>query len=315
MHRWVLRRAVIAVLQVLVLLMLIFGLSVLLPGDAADVQSSDLTTSVQRETTRRLLGLDVSPVLRFASWLGRLLHGDLGISYAQGIPVSQVIGLPLAESALLAFLATVLLVPIGGLLGFLGGLRPGGLPDRLITTVAVLLDAIPEFVLAVLLVSWLAVGAGLVPATAIGVDLAGLITRPIYLVLPLLIITARTAAPVVRLVRAGVIDVMDRPYIRQAARLGVTRWSLLVRHVAPNALGPAIQDLARTGSGLLGGVLVVEAIFVLPGIATTTMDAISTRDQPVLMAVMLIIGSVSIMINTVVDLIGRRLVPAGELVG
>ncbi|MGV0743766.1 ABC transporter permease [Mycolicibacterium sp. XJ870] len=308
--RFVFRRALIGLLQMAILLGLIFALSLLMPGDAADVQSSDLTSAAQRDETRAVLGLDVAPLQRFLTWCEHAITGDLGMSYARGEPVSSVITEPFLVSAVLAALTTILLIPIGFGAGFLAGLRPGSLWDRIITTISVALDSIPDFVLAVVLIAYLALGLRLFPATFVGVGLREAMTHPAHLVLPLTVMVARISAPLVRLVRAGVIDTMTAPYIVAARRHGVPRWSLLLRHVAPNALAPAMQDLGRTGDSLLSGVLVVEAIFVMPGVATTLLDAIGNRDQPVILAVLLITGLAAIVINGLIDLAGARMVPS-----
>ncbi|MGV9797063.1 ABC transporter permease [Mycobacterium sp. NPDC003449] len=312
--RFAARRALIGLLQVAILLGLIFVLSLLMPGDAADVQSSDLTSAGQREQTRAVLGLDVAPLQRFLDWCGNALTGDLGTSYARGEPVQSVIAEPFLVSAALAVLTTLLLIPVGFGAGFAAGVRPGSVRDRVITTVSVGLDSIPDFVLAVVLIAYLAIGLRWFPATFVGVGPYQALTDPALLVLPLTVMVARVAAPLVRLVRAGVIDTMTMPYIAQARRHGVPRWSLLLRHVAPNALAPAMQDLGRTGDGLLSGVLVVEAIFVLPGVATTLLDAVGNRDQPVILAILLVTGLAAIVVNGLIDAVGTRMVPGRRAV-
>lgn len=308
-RRFAARRALIGVGQIIFLLALVFGLSLLIPGDAADVQSSDLTSAAQRAETRRVLGLDVAPLQRFLQWLGRVLSGDLGTSYATAEPVGSVIAEPFLVSGVLALFTTILLIPVGFGAGFAAGLWPGSVLDRIVTTISIVLDSIPDFVLAVLLVAYVAIELRLFPATFIGVDLLVALAHPAHLVLPLTVLVARVAAPLVRLVRAGVIDAMAAPYVAQARRHGVPAWSLLLRHVAPNALAPAMQELGRTGDGLVSGVLIVEAIFVLPGVATTLLDAIGNRDQPVILAVLLFTGLAAIVINGIIDLVGARMVP------
>lgn len=307
--RFLLRRIVIGVGQLGVLLVLVFLLSLALPGDAADVQSNDVLGAEQRAAARHLLGLDVAPIQRFLAWLAGAAHGDFGVSYANGRPVGEVIADPFLTTALMAVLALALLVPVAVTAGFAAGSAPGTWCDRIISAVSIGFDSIPDFVLAVLLVSYLALDLGLLPATFLGTDLDTLLARPQYLVLPLIVMVARVAAPLVRLVRAGVIEVMDQPYIAQARRLGVGRMSLLVRHVAPNALAPAMQELGRTGDGLLSGVLIVEAVFVVPGIASALIGAIGNRDDPVILAIVAITGVVAIAINTVIDIAGQRMVP------
>lgn len=309
MSRYVVRRVVLGVVQVGILMALLFVLVVLLPGDAADVQSSDLATTEQIARSREALGLHLPPVERFGRWVSSLGHGDLGSSLATGAPVGGIIARPFAVTALLAGITTLLLIPVALGAGFAAGLRPGSWRDRVITTASIVADSVPDFVLALLLVAWLALTRGLLPASFLGVDLTGMIADPRYLVLPVAVMLLRVSAPLVRLVRAGVISVMDEPYVRQAQRLGVPRRSLLLRHVAPTALGPAMQELGRTSDGLLSGVLIVEAIFVVPGVASLLITAINTRDEPVILAVILITGTLAIGLNVVIDVVGRRMVP------
>ncbi|WP_245662401.1 ABC transporter permease [Nocardia vermiculata] len=313
--RWwrsALRRTAIVAGQLFVLLVVVFVLSLLLPGDAADVQSNDMLGASQQQAARELMGLDVSPVRRFLDWLAHALTGDLGTSYAGGERVTTLIAEPFLVTGAMAALTLVVLVPVAGAVGFAAGLRPGSRRDRLITTASIGLDSIPDFVLAVLLVTYVAVRLQLFPATFLGVDTDTVLSRPEYLVLPLLVMVVRVGAPLVRLVRAGVIDVCAQPYIEQARRLGAGRISVLLRHIAPNALGPAIQELGRTGDGLLSGVLIVEAVFVMPGIASELIGAIGNRDDPVILAIVAVTGVCAIAINLVIDLIGRRLTPRAE---
>jgi peptide/nickel transport system permease protein len=306
------RRVLVVLAQLLLVLVLVFGLSLLMPGDAADVQSGDLTSAAQRQETRELLGLDVAPLTRFLDWVGGVLTGDLGHSLASGRPVGEVIGQPFLLTALLAGLTTLLLVPVAGGLGYLAGLRPGSRRDRWITTTSMVLDSVPDFVLATLLVTYLALDLGWFPATFLGLDAAGALREPAYLVLPLVVMVARTSAPLVRLVRAGVADQLRAPYVVQAERLGVPRRSLLVRHVGPHALAPAMQELGRTGDGLVSGVLIVEAIFAVPGVATTLIDGVGNRDEPVVLAIVLITGTATVLVNALIDAAARRMVPRRE---
>lgn len=304
-----LRRAGFGAGQLFVLLVLVFVLSLLLPGDAADIQNNTILSEAQQQTARQLLGLDISPVSRFLGWIGRAVRGDLGTSYASGEPVATVIAGPFLITGLLAGTALILLVPIAVIAGFAAGTRPGSTRDRVITSISIGFDSVPDFVLAVLLVTFLSIRLDLLPATFLGADLDSVLERPEFLVLPLIVIVTRVAAPVVRLVRAGVVDVLDRPYIAQARRAGVGRVSLLTRHIAPNALAPAMQELGRTGDGLLSGVLIVEAVFAVPGIASELIGAIANRDDPVILAIVTVTGTIAVVVNTLIDMAGYRMNP------
>lgn len=307
--RYILQRLLIGVVQVAILLVLLFLLVVLLPGDAADVQANDVLGAEQIEAQREALGLSRDPYVRFAEWLVGVFHGDLGLSMANRQPVAGIIARPFLVTSVLAFFAILLLTPLATLAGFACGLRPGTVADRIITTVSIVADSIPDFVLALFLVAWLSLSWGVFPATLMGVDVGMMLASPQYMALPLMVMVSRVSAPLIRQVRAGVVNVMAEPYVIQAQRLGVPRGRLLLRHVAPNALAPAMQELGRTSDGLLSGVLIVEAIFVVPGVASTLINAISTRDEPVVLAVMLMTGTLAIMINIAIDVVGRLMVP------
>lgn len=307
--RFVLRRVSIGVGQLLVLLVLVFVLSLLLPGHAADVRNDTVPDAQRRGGARESLGPDTPPAQRFLHWLAHAVTGDFDVSYANGVPVADLIVEPFGVTALMAVLSSLLLAPLAVTLGLAAGLRPGSRRDRVITTLCVGLDSVPDFVLAILLVTSISLEARLLPTPFPGTEPSTILHRPEYLVLPLVVMVIRVAAPVVPLVRAGVVDVLDRPYIAQARRLGVAPGSLLTRHIAPNALAPAARELGRTGGGLLSRVLVVEAVFIMPGITAQLIEAIGNRDDPVILAIVLTTGTAVIVTDLVIDLVGRRLVP------
>lgn len=302
-------RSLVLAAQLLMVVLLVFVLSLLMPGDAADVQSGDLTTDAQRAESRHVLGLDATPVDRFLRWLGGVVHGDLGTSLTSGRPVSTVVAEPLLFSAVLAFATVAVLVPLSIAAGYAAGLRPGTLLDRVVTAVFLLADSIPDFVLATGVIAFFSLRLGLFPATFVGLDTAEVLAEPGAIVLPVAVMVVRTSAPLVRLVRAGVAGQLEEPYIVQARRLGVSRLSLYTRHMGPNALAPAIQELGRTGDGLVSGVLIVEAIFAAPGIATALIGAVGNRDEPVVLTIVLFTGAATVLINALIDRGADVLVP------
>lgn len=164
--------------------------------------------------------------------------------------------------------------------------------------------------IAVVLVAVFSLKLGWLPATWIGGDL---LTSPVLLVLPVAVLLGRTVCLLSRQVRAGTINTLNADYITQARRLGVPRRRLLFRHVLPNAAVPGVQELARTGDTLLGGVLVVEAIFAIPGFATALVDAVETRDLPVVQALTLVLAVAALLLNLLADLTCNRLVPRSAL--
>jgi peptide/nickel transport system permease protein len=201
-------------------------------------------------------------------------------------------------------------VPLAVALGILTGTRENGRLDRTITSITLALSAIPDFVIAVVLVALFSLKLGWLPATWVG---GSLLASPVLLVLPVAVLLGRTVCLLSRQVRAGTINALHAEYVVQARRLGVPRRRLLLRHVLPTAAVPGVQELARTGDTLLGGVLVVEAIFAIPGFATALVDGVETRDVPVVQGLTLVLAVAALLINLGADLVCNRLVPRTEL--
>jgi peptide/nickel transport system permease protein len=304
------QRALLAVVQLAVLSVLVFVLTSLLPGDAADLRFTETLTPEQVDRMRAQLGLDQPAVERFLHWFGAVLTGDLGTSLISGGPVVDIVRESVGATLVLALATLAVVVPLAVALGIVMGTRENGRLDRAITSVTLALSAIPDFVIAVLLVALFSLKLGWLPATWIGGDL---LASPALLVLPVAVLLGRTVCLLSRQVRAGTITALSAEYVVQARRLGVPRRQLLLRHVLPNAAVPGVQELARTGDTLLGGVLVVEAIFAIPGFATALVDGVETRDIPVVQGLTLVLAVAALLINLAADLVCNRLVPRTEL--
>ncbi|MGZ0151323.1 ABC transporter permease [Kribbella sp. WER1] len=310
MRAYAVQRGLLAVGQLAVLSVLVFVLTSLLPGDAADLRFTETLTPSQVAALRVELGLDRPPAERFVHWLGKALTGDLGTSLISGGPVADIVRGAIGATLVLTVATLAVVVPLAVALGIVMGTRENGRVDRAITSVTVGLSAIPDFVIAVLLVAVFALKLGWLPATWVGGDL---LASPALLVLPVVVLLGRTVCLLSRQVRAGTVAALHADYVVQARRLGVPRRQLLVRHVLPNAAVPGVQELARTGDTLLGGVLVVEAIFAIPGFATALVDGVETRDVPVVQGLTLVLAVAALMINLAADLVCNRLVPRSEL--
>ncbi|MFI5732269.1 ABC transporter permease [Kribbella sp. NPDC051587] len=303
-------RAALAVLQLAVLSVLVFVLTSLLPEDAADLRFTETLTPDQVSRLREQLGLDQPAAERFVHWFGGVLTGDLGTSLISGGPVSSIVRDSVGATLVLTLATLAVVVPLAVALGILMGTRENGRLDRVITSVTLALSAIPDFVIAVVLVAVFSLKLGWLPATWIG---GSLLTSPVLLVLPVTVLLGRTVCLLSRQVRAGTITALNAEYVVQARRLGIPRRRLLLRHVLPNAAVPGVQELARTGDTLLGGVLVVEAIFAIPGFATALVDGVETRDIPTVQGLTLVLAVAALLINLAADLVCNRLVPRTEL--
>jgi peptide/nickel transport system permease protein len=310
MRSYAAQRAALAVVQLAVLSVLVFVLTALLPGDAAEMRFTETLTPSQVDHLRAQLGLDQPAVERFTHWFGNVLTGDLGTSLISGGPVIDIVKNSVGATLVLTLATLAVVVPLAVALGIVMGTRENGRLDRAITSITLALSAIPDFVIAVLLVAVFSLKLGWLPATWIGGDL---LASPVLLVLPVAVLFGRTVCLLSRQVRAGTITALQAEYVVQARRLGVPRRRLLLRHVLPNAAVPGVQELARTGDTLLGGVLVVEAIFAIPGFATALVDGVETRDVPVVQGLTLVLAVAALVINLGADLVCNRLVPRTEL--
>ncbi|GAB3811917.1 ABC transporter permease [Kribbella italica] len=310
MRAYAAQRAALAVLQLAVLSVLVFVLTSLLPGDAADMRFTETLTPEQVASLRAQLGLDQPAIERFGHWVGNVLSGDLGTSLISGGPVLDIVKASVGATLVLTVATLAVVVPVAVALGILMGTRENGRLDRTVTSITLALSAIPDFVIAVVLVAVFSLKLGWLPATWVGGDL---LASPVLLVLPVGVLLGRTVCLLSRQVRAGTINALHADYVVQARRLGVPRRRLLLRHVLPNAAVPGVQELARTGDTLLGGVLVVEAIFAIPGFATALVDGVETRDLPVVQGLTLVLAVAALLINLGADLVCNRLVPRSEL--
>ncbi|MDI2031998.1 ABC transporter permease [Saccharopolyspora sp. TS4A08] len=307
---YIARRLLLGVVQVLLVAAGVFALTEALPGDAAVTIAGDNPDPAVIAGLREQLGLNRPVGERFAEWLAAAAHGDLGTSLVAPRPVSEVIGSAFGPSLLLAVLALALLIPLATGLGMLAARREGGRLDRAITSTTLGLYAAPEFAMAVLLVTVFAVQLGWFPPTAVG---GSLTANPALLVLPVLVLLLRPICSLSRLVRAGAIDAQRAPHVEHVRRLGLSPTRIRVFHVLPNAAAPAVQQLARTADWLLGGVIVVEAIFVVPGLGTALLDAVSARDLPVVQGLALVFACTTVLVNLGADITARALSPTSEV--
>lgn len=309
--RYVARRLLLGAVQIVLVLSLVFVLTEALPGDAAVTIAGDNPDPAVIAALRQRLGLQRPAWERFGEWLLGALHGDFGRSLVAPRPVADIIASAAGPTALLAALAVLLLVPASVGLGVLSASREGGCLDRFVTSSTLGLYSAPEFAVGVLVVTVFAVQLGWFPPTAVGSG--ALLARPEVLVLPVVVLLLRPVCSLSRLVRAGMIDALASDYVRHARRAGLPPGRIRFAHALPNALAPAVQQLARTADWLLGGVIVVEAIFVVPGLGTTLVDAVSARDLPLVQGLSVLFAATTVLVNLIADIAARLLAPASEV--
>ncbi|MGX1152747.1 ABC transporter permease [Streptomyces albogriseolus] len=308
LRSFVARRLLLGVAQIVAVVLLVFALTEALPGDAAVALAGDQPDPARIEAIRTAMELDRPAWERLVDWAAGLLHGDLGTSLTSGRPVTWYLADGFGPTLLLTALTVVLLVPAGLGLGVLAARYEGRLADRLISSVTLAVYAVPEFALGVLLVTVFALRLGWLPPTAVGHG-ADLLAHPGVFVLPVLVLLARPVCSLVRLVRAGMIDALASPYVAHALRYGVSGARVRYLHALPHALAPAVQQLARTIDWLLCGVVVVETLFVIPGLGTVLLGAVGERDVPVVQGLAVVFGVVTVVLNLGADVLAHRLAP------
>ncbi|MEE6265539.1 ABC transporter permease [Streptomyces diastatochromogenes] len=312
LRSFVTRRLLLGAGQTAAVVLLVFALTDALPGDAAVALAGDQPDPARITAIRETLHLDRPAPERLADWAAGLLHGDFGTSLTSGRPVGQYLADGFGPTLLLAVLTLALLVPTGLGLGVLAARHEGRLADRLISSVTLAVYAVPEFALGVLLVTVFALKLAWLPPTAVGYG-TDLIAQPAALVLPVVVLLSRPVCSLTRLVRASMIDALASPYAAHARRYGVPGARVRYLHALPNALAPAVQQLARTVDWLLCGVIVVEALFVIPGLGTVLLNAVAERDMPVVQGLAVVFGVLTVVLNLGADLLAHRLTPRAEV--
>jgi peptide/nickel transport system permease protein len=261
------------------------------------------------------LGLNRPFFERYVDWLGSAAHGDFGRSAvaeaesAQTTSISALIGTPMRNSAILAVLAMVIIVPVSLLFGVLAGIAAGRPRDFVISYSALLLGAFPEFVLGTALVTILFAELNLLPPVTLVPPGSTPFANPDALIMPVLTLVGVSVGFSARQVRAGMVEIVRTDYVVMGRLNGLPERQVLTRYALRNALVPAVQTFAQTAQYLIGGIIIVEAVFAYPGIGTYLVNAVSSRDLPAVGAVAVILAAIYIAINVIADLVVVFLVP------
>ena len=294
---------------------LIFAAVELLPGSPASaVLGRDATPAAVKVLTHRMQ-LDRPAPTRYIDWLEGFVHGDLGdsaVALAQGrphAPIWHIISGPLKNSAILAALTALLMIPLSLGLGALAAVKAGRPADHTISLGSLVLISLPEFVTGSLLVAIFFVGLHLLPPVAIVPPGVNPLSNPKQLILPVATLLCASLASGIRMVRAGTYEVLQTEYV-QAARLnGLAERRVIMRYALRNSLAPSVQVLAQNLQYLVGGVIVVEAVFAYPGIGSQLVVAVQNRDVTVVQSVAMLIAVAYVTINLVADVTVMLLVP------
>jgi peptide/nickel transport system permease protein len=296
------QRLLLGVLTLFIISVVIFGATELLPGDLARELLGQSATEETLAALREQLGLNDPAPLRYWNWLTGVLQGDFGVSMATQKPISELVGTRLGNTLFLALYAAALSVPLSLLLGVLAALWRNSIFDRSSNALALTAISFPEFFVAYILVLWLA-QTGLFPSM---VRITGATTTGDLLYsafLPALTLTLVVTAHMMRMTRAAIINLLASPYIEMSRLKGMSPMRVVLRHAVPNALAPIINVVALNLAYLITGVVVVEVVFVYPGLGQLMIDAVTNRDIAVVQAIALIFASAYVLLNLVADVL------------
>jgi peptide/nickel transport system permease protein len=301
--RLIAQRLALGVGTLFVVSVLIFAGTQLLPGDVAQAILGQSATAEAVAAIRKDLNLDRPAVVRYFDWLGHSLEGDLGTSLANREPITQMISGRLGNTLFLASVAALVAVPIAILLGLIAARFRETWLDKTISIVTLSAISMPEFFIGYILIFIFAVKLFWAPSIASVYEGMGLGEKLAAVALPVATLALVVIAHMMRMTRAAVINVMSSPYIEMAELKGVSRSRIIFRHALPNALSPIINVVVLNLAYLVVGVVVVEVVFVYPGMGQLMVDAVAKRDVPVVQACGLIFAATYVLLNLTADIL------------
>ncbi|KJE36877.1 ABC transporter permease [Thalassospira sp. HJ] len=282
---------------------LIFAGVEALPGDFAETYLGQSATPQSIANIREDLGLDRPITTRYFEWLGGVVQGDFGNSWASGAPVTEQITKRLGNSLFLAFFAAAISVPLAVGLGMVAVHYRNRIPDRVINVVSLAAISLPEFFIGYILIVFFAVQMGIATFPSTVYDNMPWSERLAAIALPTATLVMVVLAHMMRMTRAAIISVMSSAYMETAELKGLGAFKAIVKHAAPNAIAPIVNVVALNLAYLVVGVVVVEVVFVYPGMGQYMVDAVTVRDMPVVQACGLIFAAVYILLNMAADIV------------
>ncbi|HAU5566561.1 TPA: ABC transporter permease [Serratia fonticola] len=299
---YLLKRLLLMIYTLLVVSLLVFGITQLLPADAAVTLLGQNATPEALAAVRERLGLDAPAWLQYWHWLSQALQGNFGVSMRNGLEVGPTLLTALSRSLLLAVCALLLMLVIAIPLGIWAAVRRGKTADVLVSVISYIGISFPEFVTATLVLLLFADVWQILPATGYVPLSENFISGVQHLILPSITVALILVAHVSRMVRSEMVDVLHTDYIRAAWLKGLSRRRILWRHALRNGLLPTITIVALDVGYLLGGIVVVEEIFAIPGIGRELIVAVQARDLPTIQAGVMILAATYSVVNFLADL-------------
>ena len=303
MRRFLLARLGGTAVVLVLVAVLVFVLTRAAPGDPVAVLLGDQATADDIARVRKLYGLDRTLPEQFVLWLRELAHGNLGDSIFLQRPVTQALWERAEPTSWLTLMALGIATLIGVPCGVVSAVHRGRAVDQVVTGFAMLGASVPSFWFGLVLMQLFAVGLGWFPVSGYGEPGATLAQRLHCLVLPATVLGVLNSALIIRFTRASMLDVLGEDYVRTARSKGLPEWRVVLRHGLRNALVPIVTVIGLTAALLIGGAVVTETVFGLPGVGNLVVSAVTRRDYPVIQGTLLVVAVIYVVINVLVDLL------------
>ena len=303
MFRFLLSRLLGAVVVLALVAVFVFALTRMASGDPVALLLGDQATAQDIAQARVQYGLDKPLPTQFVLWVGELLQGNLGQSLFLQQPVSQAIAERLEPTLTLALLAVLIAACIGIPCGMVAAIWRGSPADQVLSSIAMLGASIPSFWFGLILIQIFAVKLGWFPASGYGDPDSTFGERIQHLLLPAIVLGVLNSALIIRFTRASLLDILGEDYVRTARAKGLPERVVMIKHVLRNALVPIITVLGLTLALMIGGTVVTETVFNLPGVGNLVVRGVLRRDYPVIQGTLLMIAAVYVFINLAIDLL------------
>ena len=309
MLTFIIRRLAATIPVMGIVALFVFLLLHLSPGDPATIIAGDYASPADIARIRAQLGLDQPLHIQFTTWLMQLSRGDLGVSIFSNLPVSQLILQRVEPTLSLALTTLIFAIVVAIPLGILAAWKAGSWVDRTVMAFSVLGFSTPVFVLGYALIYIFALQLGLFPVQGFVSITDGIIPFLHRLVLPSITLSVIFIALFARITRASILEILNEDYIRTAKSKGLGERSILARHALPNAAVPIVTVIGIGFALLIGGVVVTESVYNIPGLGRLTVDAVLRRDYPVIQGIILVFSGLYVLINLIIDLLYVALDP------
>jgi len=303
MLRLLFQRLLVSLLLIFLISLFVFGATELLPGDVAEVILGQSATPEAVANLRHALDLDRPAIMRYAEWMLGLVQGDPGVSLVNQRPIAELVGARFANTLMLAGITVAISVPPALLIGICAAIWRNSVFDRIASIGAVAVMSVPEFLVATLAVVVFAVNLGWVPAMAYATEITSLGQLVGSFALPILTLGLVVASQMIRLSRAAVLTALQEPYVEMARLKGASHRRVIWHHVMPNVVGALVNAAVLSTSFLVSGVLVTEVIFSYPGVAKLMVDAVATRDMPLIQTCAMIFAASYLALATLADIV------------